>query len=164
MNARIDIPLIERIAAELAPYRESDDDASFLDTLDGETDALDILDREIAAEQSDRAMVSALKAQIADLKARAERIDMRADSHRRVQKMVVQAMGVRKVERPLATLSLRAGGVSCVITDEASIPTQLCKIVTSPDKAAIKAQLEAGESVPGAELVRGDDTLSVRVK
>lgn len=163
MNARVDIALIERIAAELAPYREGDD-AYFLDTLDSATDALDILDHEISAEQSDRALVTAIESQIADLKARAGRIGMRAESHRRVQKMIVQAMGVRKVERPLATLSLRAGGVSCVITDEASIPSQLCKTIVSPDKAAIKAQLEAGESVPGAELVRGADTLSVRVK
>ena len=32
------------------------------------------------------------------------------------------------------------------------------------DKAAIKAQIEAGEVVPGAILVRGGDTVSVRTK
>lgn len=164
MNARIDLSLIERIAAELAPYR--DDEETYLDTLDGETDALDILDRALACEMSDRALVDAIKAQIEALGTRAARIGNRADAHRRVQKQVMQAIGLRKVERPLATLSLRAGSVSVKITDETAIPSQLCtvKTITSPDKAAIRAQIEAGETVPGAELVRGDDTLSVRIK
>jgi len=144
------------------PYR--DDEDTFLDTLDGETDAMTILDREIEAEQADRATAAAIKARIADLNARADRLERRADAHRAAQKLVVQAIGLRKVERPLATLSLRSGGVSVQITDADAVPTQLCKIVRSPDKAAIKSQIEAGESVPGAELVRGDETLSVRVK
>lgn len=164
MNTRIDLSLIERIAAELAPYR--DDEETFLDTLDGETDVLDLLDREIEAEQNDRATVAAIKARMADLKARADRIDMRADAHRRAQLMIVKATGQRKIERPTATLSIRQGALSVAITDETAIPSQLCtvKTITSPDKAAIRAQIEAGETVPGAELIRGDDTLSVRTK
>lgn len=164
MNARLDLSLIERIAAELAPYR--DDEETYLDTLDGATDALDLLDREIASEQADRALVAALADHIKALKARADRIDMRADARRKVQLLILNAIGLRKVERPLATLSLRAGSMSVRITDEASIPSQLCtiKTIASPDKAAIRAQIEAGETVPGAELVRGDETLSVRIK
>jgi len=164
MNARLDLSLIERIAAELAPYR--DDEETYLDTLDGATDALDLLDREIASEQADRAFVAALADHIKALKARADRIDMRADARRKAQLLILNAIGLRKVERPLATLSLRAGSVSVQITDEAAIPSQLCtiKTSTSPDKAAMRAQIEAGETVPGAELVRGDETLSVRIK
>jgi len=164
MTYRIDLPLIQRIAAELAPYR--DDEDLFLDTLSGECDALEILDREIEAEQADRATVEAINARIAALKARADRIDMRAEAHRTAQKLVMQAIGQRKIERPLATLSLRAGSLSIKITDEASVPTQLCtvKTITAPDKKAIRAQIEAGETVPGAELVRGEETLQVRVK
>jgi DNA repair exonuclease SbcCD ATPase subunit len=165
VNGRIDLALIERMAAELAPYRD-DDEQTYLDTLDGETDALDILDREIEAEQHDRALVEAIKSRVAALRDRAERIEMRADARKRVLRMVVQAMGLRKVERPLATLSIRAGAVSVAITDEAEIPTQLCavKTVSAPDKKAIRAMIEAGEAVPGAELVRGEETISVRVK
>lgn len=164
MNARLNLDLIERIAAELLPYR--DDEDVFIDTLDGETDAIAILDREIAAEQFDRAMVDAIEQQVATLKVRHDRIEARAQARRTVQRMILQAMDMRKVERPLATLSLVSGRVSVRITDEAAIPTQLLtvKTVTAPDKAAIKAQIEAGETVPGAELVRGDETLSVRVK
>jgi len=50
------------------------------------------------------------------------------------------------------------------ITDEAAIPSQLCKTTVAPDRSAIKAQLLAGETVPGAMIVTGKDSLSVRVK
>lgn len=164
MNARLDLHLIERIAAELAPYR--DDEETYTDTLDGETDAIAILDREIAAEQYDRALVEAIKAQEASLKARRDRLTLRADARRNVMRLILQATQLRKIERPGATLSLTAGRVSARITDEASIPSQLCtvKTITTPDKDAIKAQLEAGETVPGAVLERSDDILTVRVK
>ncbi|MBN8292857.1 siphovirus Gp157 family protein [Rhodobacter sp. NTK016B] len=164
MSYRIDLPLIERIAAELAPYR--DDEDVFLDTLDGETDALTILDREIEAEQADLTMAEAIETRIATLKARADRVKMRAAAHRTAQKLVMEAIGQKKVERPLATLSLLAGSISVKITNEADIPSQLCtvKAITTPDKKAIRAQIEAGEAVPGAELVRGEETLSVRTK
>ena len=50
------------------------------------------------------------------------------------------------------------------ITDPATIPSQLhtVKTTTTPDTAAIKRLLEAGEDVPGAHLVRGGDSLTIR--
>lgn len=164
MNMRIDIPLLERIAAILAPYQ--DDEETYLDTLDGETDVLALIDREISSEANDRAMADAISKQIADLKSRKDRIEMRADAHRSAQKLIMQASGLKKLERPCATLSLRAGSISVNIIDATAIPSQLCtvKTISAPDKAAIRAQIEAGEDVPGAELTRGDETLSVRVK
>lgn len=160
---RIDLTRIRAIAEELAAYR--DDEETYIDTLDGETDAVELLDREIAAEQADRALCEAIKAQMEALRKRADRIDMRADTRRRMQKAILEAMGLRKLERPLATLSIRLGSVSVKITDDAAIPTQLrtVKTTSTPDKIAIRKQLDAGETVPGAELVRGDETLSVRV-
>jgi len=111
-------------------------------------------------------LVGAINAQITTLEARRDRLDARADAHRRAELMVLQAMGLSKIELPAATLSIRAGSVSVQITDADAIPSQLCtvKTTTAPDKKAIRAQIEAGETVPGAELVRGPDTLSVRTK
>lgn len=160
----IDLALIERIAAELAPYR--DDEETYIDTLDGATDARDLLIREVSAEMNDRAMVSAINGQITTLEGRRDRLDARADAHRRAQMMILKAMGLTKIELPAATLSIRAGSISVCITDDEAIPSQLrtVKTTSAPDKKAIRAQLEAGETVPGAELVRGPDTLSVRTK
>lgn len=164
MNIRANLNLIEAVAALLAPYR--DDEETFLDTLDGETDILDLLDQEIAGLHGDEALAAAIKVQEADLRTRRERIEFRADAHKKALKIILNAAGLQKAERPGATVSIRQGSMSVRIVDEADIPSQLMreKITRAPDKAAIKEALEAGETIPGAEMARGDETVSVRVK
>lgn len=165
MNIHADIPLIKRVADQLREMLGEDfDDETFLDTLDGETDALDIADRLIASMQDDQALSDAAKSEAADISARAKRLAERADAKKRTLLMVLDATGEKKLERPRATISRRSGSMSVWIADEKSIPSQLCKTTVTPDKTAIKKQLEAGEMVPGAELVRGADSITVRVK
>lgn len=155
--------LIAIVAAELDAYR--DDAECFWDTLDGETDALTVIDRTLTSMQDDEALAEAIKAQEAALKARRDRIAMRADAKKRVLGQVLRAAGEKSVERPRATVSVRDGNLSVRIEDEAEIPSQLLtvKTTTAPDKTAIKKQIEAGERVPGASLVRGGDIVTVRV-
>lgn len=160
---RPDINLIELVSAELDAYR--DDEEAFWETLDGETDALDMIDTFLATMQDDEALAAAIKAQIDTLAARKSRLEMRAASKKAVLGKILTAAGMKKAERPRGTVSIRPGSLSVRITDEADIPSQLMreKVTRAPDKTAIKKHLEAGEAVPGAELVRGDDTVSVRV-
>lgn len=164
MNVNADMTLIAAMAETLAPYR--DDEETYLDTLDGETNVLDLVDREIIAAQSDESLAEAIKAHIADLRARQSRIEMRADAHRANIRLLLQHIALPKLERPMATVSVRPGNVSVKIINEAEIPSQLMRETVSraPDKAAIKAHLDAGESVPGAELTRGNDILTMRTK
>lgn len=156
-----------RAAAEQVRQLCDDDDPTFFDTLDAACSAVDVgavLDALIEAEQTDRNAAAALRLRICDLKARAERIEGRADALRKTMLAVMQAAGLRKAERPLATLSRRDGGVSVAITDADAVPSQLCIVTRNPDKLAIRRQIEAGEIVPGAALMRGPETLSVRVR
>jgi hypothetical protein len=165
MNVRPDFNIIRLMAEEIRAALGDDFDAdAFLDTLDGETDAADIADRLIAELADAEAMAEAIKAQEADLRSRRCRYEMRGDAFRRQLLNLLDAMGEKKIERPRATVSRRAGLPSVQITDEAAIPTQLCKTTVAPDKAAIKAQLMAGETVPGAQIVIGDDGVTVRVR
>lgn len=165
MNIHADISLIARVSQQIRDMLGDDEDeTAFLDTLDGETDAVDILDRAIRYMQDADALAAAIKAQEADLSVRRKRIEARSEAHRATLLTIIDAMGMAKVERPLATISRRAGGTSVCIVDEAAIPSQLCKVVSSPDKAAIKKQLQAGEIVPGAALETGPDGVTVRVK
>lgn len=165
MNIRPDFSLIKRMAGDLRDMLGEDfDEQTFTDSLDGEADTDDIADRLLACASDAGAMAEAIKAQEADLKARRARYEAREEAFRKQMLLLLDAMGMKKLERPRGTISRRAGGVSCIITDEAAIPSQLCKVVSTPDKAAIKAQLQAGETVPGAALVTGDDGVTVRVK
>lgn len=165
MNIRPDLKLIEAVSAYLLETLGDDFDAeTFWTTLDGETDAEEIIDHLLASMQDDQSLAAAIKEQTADLTARQRRISARADAKKKTLKLILDATGQKKVERPRATVFKLAGRVSVNITDEASIPSQLCVVKKSPDKTAIKRQLDVGEAVPGAELVRGEDTVSVRVK
>jgi len=165
MNIRPDFKLIQLMAEEIRAALGDDFDAeAFLDTLDGETDAADIADRLLAELADAEAMAEAIRGQEADMKARRQRYDMRGEAFRRQLLNLLDAIGEKKIERPRATVSRRAGLPSVQITDEAAIPSQLCKTTVAPDKAAIKAQLLAGEAVPGAQIVVGDDGVTVRTK
>lgn len=163
---RIDgeLPLIRRVTAQLRTMLGDDDDVAFLDTLEGETNALEILDALIGGVQEADAMAEALRLQIDALSSRRARMVQRKDAFRSSILAVIDATGLQKIERPLATVSRRAGQPSVVITDAAAVPSQLCKTTVAPDLAAIKAQLAAGEAVPGAGLYPGPEILTVRVK
>jgi len=160
---KINTPLIQQVADQLAEFR--DDDDAFWDTLDGETDVLDLMDRCLASMQEDEALVGAIKAQIDDLRKRHDRIARRADAWRRSLGVILASAGMKKAERPRGTVNVRPGNLSVRILNEDEVPSQLMreKISRAPDKAAIKSQIEAGEDVPGCTLERGSDIVSVRV-
>lgn len=167
MNFRNEFSHIATVAAFIRDVLGSDqDEQAFLDTLEGETDAMDVADALIDKMQSDLALAEAIKAREAELADRRRRIEGRAAACKTSLGILLDAMGSAKLERPLATVSRRPGSLSVQILDEDAIPSQLrtVKTITAPDKAAIKAQIEAGEEVPGAALVRGDATVAVRVK
>lgn len=165
MNVRADIHLIERVSALLVDMLGEDFDAeTFWDSLDGETDVLDIADRIIRHMQNDAALADAAKAQADILAARAKRLSEREKAHKAALLTILDATGQKKLERPGATVSRRSGSISVRILNADDVPSQLCtvKTVTSPDKAAIRKAIEAGEVIPGAELERGPDGVTVR--
>lgn len=157
--------LIEQVANTIREMLGADFDLeTFLDTIDGETDAMDILGKLIMAREDAKAHEAASKSVAEDYATRARRM---VEKQRAIAKAIGQlldAIGERKVAHPLGTVSRTAGTVSVEITDEASVPTQLCKITKSPDKTAIRAAIEAGEEIPGAALTRGPAGVSVRVR
>lgn len=165
MNTHANIGLIEQVSAVLRDMLGDDfDPETFWDTLDGETDALDLIGHLIKDRVEAQAFEAASKEQASIWSDRARRM---ADKQKAVAKAlgtILDATGERKVAHPLGTVSRIAGRLSLQIFDETAIPSQLCVTTVSPDKVAIKKQLEAGETVPGAVLVRGDDSVTVRVK
>lgn len=160
---RLDTTQIAAVANMIRDMLGDDfDDATFWDTLDGETDAGDILDRLIWNAQTDQHNADAIKEHEAALRARRQRLESRVSAHKAAMLAVLDAAGSKKLERPCATVSRREGALSVQITNADDVPTQLCKVVTTPDKAAIKKQIDAGEDVPGAELTRGEPGITMR--
>ncbi|AXC50032.1 hypothetical protein DRW48_10320 [Paracoccus suum] len=159
----IDLDHIRRWSAQIAETDDPETEAGYLDTLDGETDALDIADRLIRSVLRDETMSEAASVEAKQLQARAKRYADRAARGRQVIGELLDAMQVRKIERPRATVSRTAGRTHADIVDPDAVPTQLCQIKRQPDATAIRKALEAGEDVPGAVLARGSDSISMRV-
>ena len=161
MNYSIDA--IRQIAEEIrAALGDDFDDQAFLDTLDGETDAMDMIGNLILSREEAKAQCAAMKEVALTYTARAARMDAKADACVLGLGRLLDAIGETKVAHPLGTVSRTKPRQSLLITAQDEIPSQLCKSV--PDNAAIKAALEAGEVIPGAELKLGQPGLTVRIK
>lgn len=120
---------------------EAEETQVIIDTIEGETQALEMLD--IIVEEWESDVGHAEKA-----KARADRIKRRADKSRHLAQAIMEKIGATKLERPGYTATIGKGVPSLVITDDSIIPRKLM----APDKTAIKAALVKGENIPGCSL------------
>tara|TARA_R100001163_G_scaffold1389_1_gene2194 strand:- start:1015 stop:1500 length:486 start_codon:yes stop_codon:yes gene_type:complete len=154
---------IRRIADSIREICGNDED-TFLDTLDGETDVVDVLSK-LIQERLEVLGYEATNKQLADqYKKRADRMATKADAINQQMKHLLNAMGVKKVNHALATVSITKPRWSVEVVDEAQVPTQL-KITTSkPDLRAIKKILDDGEPVPGCRPKVGYEGITVRTK
>jgi len=164
MNAPLNQTGLRTVADHIRNLLGDDyDDTTFLDTLEGETDVMEILDRLGQDLVEAQAMQDAAASILGVYRERMQRFDNKRTNIRNAMANLLDVLGVDKVKRPLFTASRLKGRDSVVIDDEDAVPTQLCKIMKTPDKAAIKKQLDAGETVPGAHIETGPRGLAVRV-
>lgn len=157
---KIDFALLQELSEE---FKELDAEW-FWDTLDGETDILDVVNAILKNKFQNAAGMKMNLDLAAEYKARAYDLETRDKSYNNQLMKIMEMTKQTKILSPLATVSKRKGVESIIITDEEKIPTQLCNVVTSPDKSAIKRLLQQGEIIDGAELTRGSKTISIRRK
>lgn len=132
---------------------EAEETQVILDTIEGETQALEMLDIIVDEWESD-------KGNAEKCRARATRIEQRADKTRYLAQAILERIGVNKLERAAYTMSVGAGVPSVIITDDKVIPRHLM----APDKTAIKSALSKGENVPGCTLNNVPPVLRIRTK
>ena len=156
----------EEIRRKADQIRElcGDDQDTFLDTLDGETDAMDILGGLLTLREEEKQKEKMNKELAATYKQRAERSNNKQDATNIVIMQLLDAMNEKKIQHAFGTVTITKPKQKVLITDEKQIPTQLLTVKTSPDLTAIKKQLDQGEFVPGCEIQLGNRSISVRIK
>lgn len=103
----------------------------------------------------------AMLAEIARLQARIASREKSAQGLREYLLTSMRGAGLDKIESALFTFSVRKNPPAAEITDADALPLSYWRTpepkppVAAPDKAAIKAALQAGTEVPGARLVQG---------
>lgn len=140
------------------------DPQTLRDSIDGETDLLDVVAGLLTAALDDEYTCKAITMSIQDRQARRDRYEHRAEKRREAALKIMQAIGERKLERPEFTAFIRATPPAVVVDDPASLLTDYQRVKYEPDKAAIKAALEKGLGVPGARMTNGGEALTVRVR
>jgi len=118
--------------------------------------------RIVARAQEAESLAEAARQIATNATERARRFEARGKRYRGVLMAAMDAMQWRKREWPEATVSLRAPQENVEIVDEAELPQGFVKIVRTPDKAAIRTALKAGEPVPGAVLTPGLPGIMIR--
>jgi hypothetical protein len=145
---------------EAHPDLATDDD--FLaDVIEGETDAPAIMERLVIERREAMANGEAMDKLAEDYAKLSDRWTMRAESRRKLMGLVLDATGLRKMSTPAGTVSVSPGRVSLALADDFTAPQGYARTKVEPDKAAIKAALEAGETMPGASLVTGKPIVKV---
>ncbi len=141
-----------------------DDQDTFLDTLDGETDAMDILGKLIQERTECSIYEGSAKELAATYTARAKRLSNKQEALSITIGHLLDAMGQTKIQHPLATVSRTKPRKKVVVVDQHDIPSQLTTVTVKPDMAAINKQMDAGELVPGCEYQMGNSSVTVRIK
>jgi Siphovirus Gp157 len=125
------------------------DDQTITDTLDG-----------MAGDLEDKAIASIMVARDGKRQAaRAKAIQARADRIRDFVLATMQASGIQKINSTRLSLAVRQNPPSVVILDADLVPTEFRlpppePVAPGPDKKAIKAAIEAGQSLAWATLTR----------
>lgn len=143
-----------------------DDDLAFIDTLDGECDALRAASQAVRMVGAMEALETAAKALADRYRARAGDFAGRADRARDAIAHFMGEIGEKTLVLPEATLSLAAAGAPALVgePDVATLPLDLTIVTRKPDRAAIKAVLLAGGSVEGCSLSNGRPSLRIRTR
>lgn len=141
------------------------DERLYGDMLDGESgNAMGIIDAMLRAAIHANDMKAAAHTRSEILADRAERYANREATIRGAVFAAMDTLGLKRRELPDVTASIKAGTQSLAITDELAVPDNYWRITRTLDKAAIKAALKAGDTVPGAELSNGLPSLQIRSK
>jgi hypothetical protein len=133
------------------------------DAIEGETSLKEALSKALARVGECEALADAIKAQADALSARKRRLEAQGETIRAAIIAALGTAGVKKLELPAATLSLTAVKPSLVITDEAAIPTQYFRQADPTiDRRALLSALKDRQTIPGAELSNGGETVTIR--
>ena len=155
--------LEREIQTLLEQFPQLKDDQDLLaDMLEGQTDFNEV----IAALAKDiklaKANVAGIKEVAKELKERQSRFEAKEEFCRSLIHKLMDTAGVKKLTLPVATVNITNVSPSVMILDESAIPDDFMRIKKEPNKTAIKAALETGQSIAGAVMSNGSTTVSIR--
>ena len=145
-------------------YPAADED-TLLDTLEGITELNEMIAAVIRSALVDEALQIGLRSRLDDMKQRLGRVELRSEKKRQLALEAMSEVGLRKLEQPDFTASVRAGSPALIVVSEGDIPQTYW--VTQPprvDRQALLADIKRGDEIPGVQLSNPKPTLTVRTR
>lgn len=169
MNAHfisVDAKSVEASIADLmAAYPElAEDDVLLLDTIEGCCNLFEVAAKAVELKAEADAMADAIKARISDLESRKGRFSRQSDAMRKLIKGLMEAAGQTKLTLPEATISIAKGREKIVVDDVNALGQGFYRTERIADSAAIKAAIDAGETIPGVRKETGEPSLRIATK
>lgn len=168
MNALLELRAVSpQVAALAQAIREAcgEDDAAFLDTLDGETTVIDAARAAIRFIAESEASEAANKGLAQRYGERAKVFSDRIGRARDAIANFMAEIGEKTLALPEATVSLSAGSPSLIgEPDPNMLPDRLVRTKREADRTAIKAALVEGLEVPGCSLSNAKPKLTIRTR
>ncbi|WP_395443614.1 siphovirus Gp157 family protein [Caulobacter sp. UC70_42] len=166
-----DLAYEAHVAAQLVEHLQAmgfgDDDDLIQDMVEGSTDVMERISTLLRWMALQSANAEALKAVEADFATRRGRYEERVVWARTALAKFMDAVPMKKVERPEATIAMSDAKASVIYAEDFDVEKlseEYVRTKKEADKKAIKAALDAGTEIPGARLSNGGRTLTVRVK
>lgn len=167
---RIDLSVADtlaQIAKLVAEYPEIYDDADLLQSMiEGSTDLDKTASAILRIKLDADIQIEGIKPILSDLSARKSRNERKSEACRTLLARLMTAAGTTKLTIPEATINLSPGAEKAGITDLTQLPQGFTRneVVRHPLPYEILTALQAGENVPGAELLPAKPYVTVRGK
>jgi hypothetical protein len=161
----IEVTKHQLLKDRLLAYDSTLDEETLRDTLEGITNLHEMIAAIIRSALVDEALQSGLRSRMGDMRRRLERLEERGSKKRQLALEAMVEAGLRKLEQPDFTASVRAGSPSLVVVAEESVPENFW-IPQPPklDRQSVLAELKRGREISGAQLSNPQPTLAVRTK
>lgn len=121
------VTALKESLAALLGEGEDQDLVLLIDSVEGETNFFEAVDRIMQRIADDNALVGAIDLQMSDLKARKDRFKKRAETNKALIEQAFLVADLPKVERPLGTLFLSNRAPKVIIETESEIPARYWK-------------------------------------
>lgn len=163
-NLELEAEAARSLLANIRSVIEGDEDAT-VDAIEGETNLIEAITLAVDRISEIEALEDATKARLDALKSRKDRLSRQGENIRTALASALGTAGLKKLELPIATISMRPVPPKAQIVSEADIPSNFWKPQDPKlDLKAIGDALKAKTDVPGAILSNGYDTVALRWK
>lgn len=152
-----------KILLDAVNEKFDDDEDAALTVVEGETSLLEVVDEALERMMILSAYQGGIDETIKRLRERSGRFEAQSERIKGALTMAMDTVGMKKLERPIATLSIAKSPDKAIITSEVDLPSSFLveKTTVTPDKKAILAALKEGAAIPGAQLSNGGASLRI---